>query len=210
LFWDEELDKDRTMPEDPEIETERLHETIHEELEREGTTFLRRVAMTTAVLAALAAVAALLAGATVNEALVLKTEAARLQTEASDTWTHYQAREIKFAIQEAERQTWLAANRPPPAEIIEKAQHYGAERESLEHAAHALEHARDKKSREADQLLRCHDHYAYGVTLFQIAIALGAIAALTRAQGIWFVSLGAGIGGIGFFVMGLLSMSTGG
>jgi hypothetical protein len=194
------------MPDDPEVETERLHEAIHEELEREATTFLRRVAMTTAVLAALAAVAALLAGATVNEALVLKTEAARLQTEASDTWAHYQAREIKAAIQEAERQTWLAAHRPPPAEIIEKAQHYGAERESLEHAAHALEHARD----EADQLLRRHDHYAYGVTLFQIAIALGAIAALTRAQGIWFVSLGAGIGGIGFFVMGLLSMSTGG
>ena len=66
------------MPEDPEVETERLHEAIHNELEREATTFLRRVAMTTAVLAALAAVAALLAGATVNEALVLKTEAARL------------------------------------------------------------------------------------------------------------------------------------
>jgi Domain of unknown function (DUF4337) len=198
------------MPEDAEVETERLHEAIHDELEREATTFLRRVAMTTAILAALAAVAALLAGATVNEALVLKTEAARLQTEASDTWAHYQAREIKAAIQEAERQTWLAANRSPPAEIIEKAQHYEAERESLEQAAHALEHARDEKSREADQLLRRHDHYAYGVTLFQIAIALGAIAALTRTQGIWFVSLGAGIGGIGFFVLGLLSMSTGG
>ena len=193
------------MPDDLEVETERLHEAIHEELAREGSTFLRRVAMTTAVLAALAAVAALLAGATVNEALVLKTEAARLQAEASDTWAHYQAREIKAAIQEAERQMWEAANKPPPAEIMEKAQHYRTERESLEHAAHALEQARDEKSREADQLLHRHGHYAYSVTLFQIAIALGAIAALTRAQGIWLVSLIAGIGGIGFFVLGLLS-----
>jgi len=193
------------MPEDTEVETEKLHEAIHEELEREGSTFLHRVAMTTAVLAALAAVAALLAGATVNEALVLKTEAARLQTEASDTWAHYQAREIKAAIQEAERQTWMAANRPVPAEITDKAQHYAAERETLEQTAHTLEQARDEKSREADQLLHSHEHYAYGVTLFQIAIALGAIAALTRAQGIWFVSLIAGIGGIGFFVIGLIN-----
>ena len=193
------------MPDDSEVETERLHEAIHEELEREGGSFLRRVALTTAILAALAAVAALLAGATVNEALVLKTEAAQLQTEASDTWAHYQAREIKAVIQEAERQTWLAAKRPPPAEITQKAHHYAMERESLVQEAHTLEQARDTKSREADQLLRRHDHYAYGVALFQIAIALGAIAALTHAQGIWFVSLGAGIGGLGFFVLGLIS-----
>ena len=36
------------MPEGPEIETEKLHETIHEELEHEGGTFLKRIALTTA------------------------------------------------------------------------------------------------------------------------------------------------------------------
>jgi|SRR5581483_4074222 len=192
------------MSEDVDVETEKLHEAIHEELEREGTTFLRRVALTTAILAALAAVAALLAGATVNEALLLKSDAARLQTEASDTWAHYQAREIKAAIQEAERQAWLAANRPVPAEITEKVQHYAAERESLEQAARTLEQSRDEKSRAADYLLHRHDHYAYGVTLFQISIALGAVAALTRAQGVWFASLVVGVGGVGFFVTGLI------
>ena len=50
------------MSEDVDVETERLHENIHEELEREGTAFLRRIALTTAILAALTAVAALLAG----------------------------------------------------------------------------------------------------------------------------------------------------
>jgi len=193
------------MSEDVDVESERLHQAIHQELEREGSPLLRRVALTTAMFAALAAVVALLAGATVNEALVLKTEAARLQAEASDTWAHYQAREIKAAIQAAELQTWLAANRPVPGEITDRAQHYAAERESLEHDAHTLEHARDEKSRAADHLLSRHDRYAYGVTLLQIAIALGAIAALTHSQRVWFLSLGAGIGGLGFFLTGLIS-----
>ena len=58
------------MPEGPEIETDKLHEAIHEELEHEGGSFLKRIALTTAILAAFAAVAALKAGATVNEALL--------------------------------------------------------------------------------------------------------------------------------------------
>ena len=72
------------MPEEQEVDTEKLHEAIHEKLEHEGGQFLRRIALTTAVLAAFAAVASLEAGATVNEALVLKTEATRIQAEASD------------------------------------------------------------------------------------------------------------------------------
>ena len=89
------------MPEGPEVETERLHESIREELEKEGGSFLKTIALTTALLAAFAAVASLRAGATVNDALVLKTEAARLQSEASDQWAFYQAKGIKAAVQEA-------------------------------------------------------------------------------------------------------------
>ena len=87
------------MPEEPEIETDKLDERIHEELEREGGSLLKAIALTTALFAALAAIAALHAGSTVNEALVLKTEATRLQAEASDQWADYQAKGIKSAIQ---------------------------------------------------------------------------------------------------------------
>ena len=80
------------MPETPEVETDRLREAVQEELERERGVFLRQIALTTAVLAAVAAIAALEAGSTANEALVLKTEAARLQAEASDQWAYYKRR----------------------------------------------------------------------------------------------------------------------
>ena len=97
------------MPEGPEIETEKLHEAIQEEMEREGGGFLKQIALTTAVLAAFAAIAALKAGATVNEALVLKTESTRLQAQASDQWAYYQAKGLKAAVQEATAASWEAA-----------------------------------------------------------------------------------------------------
>ena len=103
------------MPEEIEVETERIDEQIKEQLEREGGSLLKTIALTTALFAALAAVAALRAGGTVNEALLLKTEATRLQAEASDQWSAYQAKGIKSAIQQAAESSWIArANRRPP------------------------------------------------------------------------------------------------
>src|SRR2546427_148981 len=57
------------MPESPDIDTDKLREAVQEELGREGGGFLRRIALTTAVLAAVAAIAALKAGSTANGAL---------------------------------------------------------------------------------------------------------------------------------------------
>src|SRR5450756_2527021 len=112
------------MPEGPEIETETLTEKIHEQVEHEGGALLKRIALSTALFAALAAIAALKAGATVNEALVLKTEAARLQAEASDQWAYYQAKGIKAAVAEASRTAWLAIAKEPPAEYAQKHERY--------------------------------------------------------------------------------------
>lgn len=44
------------MPETPEIETDKLDENIHEELERAGGSFLKAIALSTAIFAAFAAV----------------------------------------------------------------------------------------------------------------------------------------------------------
>lgn len=106
--------REDAVPEEAEVPTEKLHEAIQEQLEHEGGRLLKQVALTTALLAACAAVAALGAGATINEALLLKTEATRLQAEASDQWAFYQAKGIKSAVAEASRTSWLAIEKPPP------------------------------------------------------------------------------------------------
>jgi hypothetical protein len=192
------------MPEAPEVETEKLHEAIHEELEKEGGRFLRAVALSTAVLAALAAVAALEAGATVNEALVLKTEATRLQAEASDQWAYYQAKGVKAAVQEATRASWLAAGKAAPADHSERLARYAAEQEAIAGAAREKEAERDARSREADHLLHQHHRFASAVAFFQVAIALGAVAALTRARLVWLGSLLVGAAGLAVAAWALL------
>ena len=177
------------MPEGPEVETDKLQEEIHEEIEREGGTLLKKIALSTALFAALAAIAALKAGATVNEALVLKTEATRLQAEASDQWAYYQAKGIKAATAEASRTSWLAIAKEPPAEYAEKQKRYGEEQKEIDKKAREFEKERDAKSREADELLHHHHGFANTVALFQVSIALGAVAALTKSRPVWFGSL---------------------
>jgi hypothetical protein len=193
------------MPEGPEIETEKLHEAIHEELEKEeGSGLLRFIALTTALLAALAALASLRAGATVNEALALKTESTRLQAEASDQWAFFQAKGIKAAMQEGIKASWAAAGKEAPPEVAEKARRYAEEQEGISEKAREKEKERDAKEHEAEHLLHAHHKFAAAVAFFQVSIALGAVAALTRQKLIWLASLLVGAGGIVSLVTALM------
>lgn len=193
------------MPEEAEIELDALHERMHEEAEREGTRLLKTVALTTAVLAAFAAVASLQAGATVNEALLLKTEATQLQSRASDQWAFYQAKGVKEAVTRAMGASYVAAGKVPPASLDTTAARYAAQQTQIATAARALEHDRDSRSIEADHLLHKHHGFANAVALFQVAIALGAVTALTRARSIFVGSLVLGAAGIALFAWQFLA-----
>jgi uncharacterized protein YkwD len=193
------------MPEAPEVETENLREAIHEELEKVGGTLLRNVALTTALLAALAAVAAQQAGGTANEALALRTEATQLQAQASDQWAYYQAKGIKAAVQEAVASTWRALGKTPPQELDAAAKRYGQEQAEIQKEARRLEHERDTTAGESRLLMRRHESFAYAVAVFQVAIALGAVTALTRIRPLWYASLLLGVVGVVLFVLPRLS-----
>jgi hypothetical protein len=193
------------MPEGPEVETEHLREAVHEELEREGSGFLKQIALSTAILAAFAAVAALRAGSTVNEALVLKTEATILQAQASDQWAYYQAKGIKRETQDSEANAWAAAGKPAPERFAKEVARYRAEQKQIDAQARELERRRDERSRKADHLLHAHHRYADAVALFQVSIALGAVAALSRSHLVWYGSMATGAVGIALFAITLLS-----
>ena len=192
------------MPEEVEVPTDKLDEDIHSALEKEGSAFLRRIALSTTFLAAFAAIAALEAGATVNEALIMKTESARLQSQASDQWAFFQAKGIKAAIHEAAGDTWEAAGKEAPKRIKQEIQRYGEEQREIKAAALEKEKERDEKIFEANHLLHNHHFFANSVALFQVAIALGALAALTRNKTVWFGSLLMGGAGISLLAVALL------
>ena len=192
------------MPEGPEVDTDKLREAIDEEIEKEGkggARLVRWIALTTAILAALAAIASLEAGATVNEALVLKTESTKLQSQASDQWAYYQAKGIKGDVVQASATSFTAAGKTPPANIASETARYSAQQDTIREKAKELENERDAKSHEADELLERHHHYAGAVALFQVAIALGAIAALTRVRAVWLGSMVVGGAGIVLAIM---------
>ena len=191
------------MPEEPEIDTDKLRETIDEEIERSGSKMLRWVSLSTALLAAVAAVASLRAGDTVNEALALKSDATRIQAQASDQWAYYQAKGIKAAVARASVTTWKAAGRPAPADLEQTAARYDTEQKEIQAKATELEAERDAKEREAAVLLEKHHHFAAAVAFFQVAIALGAVAALTRQRLVWYASLALGATGLVMFAIPL-------
>ena len=187
------------MPEAPEVDLDKLRETIDEEIEKEGGTLLRTIALTTAVFAAVAAIASLKAGGTANEALALKTEATRLQAEASDKWSYYQAKNLKATVTELSKSTWLALDKPPPEDIAKNLERYAEDQRKASEEAKALEHERDEKGAESDHLMHHHHFFAQSVALLQVAIALGAVAALTRRRIVWIGSTLLGLAGAGLF-----------
>jgi hypothetical protein len=187
------------MPEGPEIEFEKLHESIKEELEHEGGTFLKQISITTAILAVLAAIASSQAGSYVNLALALKTEASRLASESSNQWAYYQAKGVKAAVQESMRTIYHATGKEPPVGYDDKIKRYGEEQLEIQEKALVKEKERDNQLKEADHLFHIHHGFANAVTLFQVSIALGAVAALTRYRLIWIGSLLSGSVGIVIF-----------
>ena len=184
------------MPDEIEFDTDKLRETIDREIERSDGSMLRLVALTTAIFAAVTAVVSLRAGSTVNEALVLKSEATQLQSRASDQWAYYQAKGIKGAIASGAANAYTAAGRPTPDSLRAVPARYTADQVNIQTEARKLESERDAKSAEADALLAAHHHLAFAVALLQVAIALGAVAALTKQRLALALSGLSGVAGI--------------
>src|ERR1700739_1479563 len=80
--------------EEAEVPLEHLHEEVHHHAEHSGEKWISWVALSTALLAVLAAIAGLLSGKHANEAMMS-------QIQAADHWAYYQAKGIKAAVLDA-------------------------------------------------------------------------------------------------------------
>ena len=169
--------------EEAEVPLEHLHEEVHHHAEHSGEKWISWVALSTALLAVLAAIAGLLSGKHANEAMMS-------QIQAADHWAYYQAKGIKAAVLDAKMS--LGAN--PQADDQKKAERYAEEQSEIQKEANA-------KESEAKENFHQHEIFARSVTLFQIAIAIAAISALTKKPAFWIVSLVFGAVGCVFLVI---------
>lgn len=197
--------------EEIEVPTEHLHEEIQEKAEEKREKWTLYVALSTAFMAVLAAVAGLLAGHHANEALVARVK-------ASDQWNFYQAKNLKQEIAVNTDKILLAvlsgkagaggsnvrnAGSADAAAASFEGDHskdiarYDKEKEEIKKTAEEAE-------KESEAHLAKHVPLATAVTAFQIAIAISAIAILTRRKVLWVGGLVLTAVGIVFFVLGIL------
>lgn len=173
--------------EEAEVPLEHLHEHVKESAVHSGDRWISWVALSTAILAVLAAIAGLLSGRYVNEAMMN-------QIEASDQWNYYQAKSIKASVLDAK----ISLAGTPNESDQSKRDRYEKEQEEIKSGA-------EQKEAAAKSNFHKHEIFAGGVTMFQIAIAIAAISALTKIRPFWMVSLLFGAAGCVFLALAAIA-----
>ena len=178
----------------PEVPIERAHEDLHHAVQKHGSTekWILGVALTAAIFAVFAAITALKAEHAANEAMLC-------QIKSSDQWNFYQAKSIKSYLFSTKVEILTALDKKASQKDLDKIEEYRKEQ------AEIMEKAKEHQ-KESGHYLREHLVLAKSVTLFQIAIAIGAISALTRLRAFWYLCIIFGIVGITLFVQGILTV----
>ena len=182
------------MPEEPEVPLEPVHEEIHHHAVHSGEAWTLGVALSTALIAALAAVSSLLAGHHSDEALIE-------QMKATDQWAYYQAKGIKANILSSKMDLQRVLGKESDPGDEKKVQQYSAEQEAIRKEA-------ERAQQRSEAHVRSHNILSRGVTLFQIAIAVAAIAVLTKRKWFWFVGLVGAVIGTWFLIEGIVSFHS--
>ena len=94
--------------ETPEVPTEHLHEHMEHHAKHSGERWIMGVALSSALLAALAAVGSLQAGHHANEAMIS-------QITAADQWSYFQSKSIKESQLKSKLDILEALGKPAPA-----------------------------------------------------------------------------------------------
>jgi len=188
------------------IETQELKEKLEEAQEHAhghgaSSPWVTYLSLSTAIVAVLAAIAALESGSYANDAIVEKNDAILHQSKADDAWAHYQAKGVEAVVYATQAEQ---ATRPDlAAHWKSEGDREKSERAEIRADADKEEQAVAEMDAKSDHSLHVHHTFAQSVTIFQVAIALSAIAALTRRKPMWWVSLAMGAIGAGLFVFGL-------
>ncbi len=181
--------------EEIEVPTEHLQEAIHEKAEEkkneEKEKWMLGVALSTAVMAVLAAIAGLLSGHHVNEAMIE-------QIKSSDQWAFYQSKSIKSEIAAStDKILHTLSAKTVDEDNSKNLARYEKEKEEIKKEAEE-----DAKSSEAH--LAKHVTISKAVTIFQIAIAISAIAILTRRKTLWYAAIALTLAGSVFLILGVM------
>jgi hypothetical protein len=193
------------MPEEPEFDNDKLGKLVYNTSEEVGKTALqKRVALMTVILALLATFASLLASHAQRKAEIIKAEVQRLKDETSDQWAYYGDKRLHLRFMEAAEEPWLALGKPVPSRTLSEENRYAAELKFIAKAARELMHKRDLTLLEIARLEQSHDRFLDTIAIFQVAMTLGALAAVTKRRQAWLVALAIGTLAVVLFTLDLV------
>jgi hypothetical protein len=158
-----------------------------------------RLAVATAIIATVGAVFSYMGGLTQANAGLYKNNAAIKKTEAANQWAFYQAKSSKQNLAELAIELVPEARRPGYAD---EAKRYKGEKAEIMVQAKKLEDESTAWDLKSDEQLHQHHRWAQATTALQIAIAMAAIALLTKSA--WLVKAVAGLSVLGV-VLGALA-----
>lgn len=157
-----------------------------------------QLAVITAILATVGAMFAYMGGTTQAHAGLFKNDAAIKKTEASNQWNYYQAKSGKQNLAELALELVPESRRTFYQDEIKR---YKSEKDDIKRTAERLElESKAWDERSAGQLHQ-HHRWAQATTALQIAIAMAAIALLTRRRWLEYAvfglsAVGAALGGL--------------
>ena len=160
--------------------------------------FAGQLAVITAILATVGALFSYMGGATQADAGLHKNDAAIKKTEASNQWNYYQAKSGKQNLSE------LAQELAPDARktfYIDEVKRYKTEKAEIKLAAEKLEAESKAWDDRSAEKMHQHHRWAQATTALQIAIAMAAIALLTKKR--WLEKLVFGMSAVGVVLGGL-------
>ena len=172
------------------------HELEHAAAHSGPRDFAGRLAVATAIIATVGAVFAYMGGLTQSNAGLYKNDAAIKKTEASNQWNYYQAKSSKQNLAELALELAPESRR---AFYVDEIKRYKGEKDVIKRDAEKLEKASDEWNQKSDEQIHQHHRWAQATTALQIAIAMAAIALLTKRRWAEYVvyvlsALGLGLG----------------
>jgi len=160
-----------------------------------------QLAVMTAVLATVGAMFSYMAGATQADAALMKNDAAIRKTEAANQWNYYQAKGNKQSLNELGLELAADARKPFFEGEIKR---YKAEKANIKADAEKLEQESVAFDHQSEARMHEHHRWAQATTALQIAIAMAAIALLTKKRWLEYAVIGVSVVGVAVGVLAYL------
>ena len=179
--------------ESPEVPIEQTQEDLHHQAEHAHEPWIMGVALTAAVLAVLAAITAPWPST----------------TQMRRSWRRSRCRSMGVLPgQEHQKQRRRNQDRHPGSVGKARSRKGPQKDRSIRERARRDRDRAEKKKARSEKFLSVHTVLSRGVTLFQIAIAVGAISVLTRRKSLWLAAIAFGAVGTVILIWGLIDSTA--